>query len=260
MQLRHLALGVEQDRSGARARGPRLGELSFEFRGAAGEGRIDDVFERQRRGIGHHRDDVLHGDLGAAARIEGELADFIAGGGAVAAEQRDQQSPRVGRQRQAGRAQLIVDQPRAILLAVGIARQRRGILGAFAQIAQRRIAAQIAGLDHHAAFGNAGAEQCFDRRRDVAAAGLQPHGAATAEQRNGQRLLDQPRRIGADVLAFEPRQRERIARIVDRGLDESVDAFADQAGVRAEHQHHRARRIGARDEAVDVRSFDRDHA
>ncbi len=110
MQLRDLALSVEQDRSGAGSRGPRLGELSFEFCGTAGKGRIDDVFERQRRGIGHHGDDVVDADLAAAAGIERELVDLVARGGAVAAEQRDQQSARVGRQRQPGRAHLVVDQ------------------------------------------------------------------------------------------------------------------------------------------------------
>ena len=156
-------------------------------------------------------------------------------------------------------AHLAVDQLRPVALAVGIAGQRRGILGALAQHAQRRIAPQIAGLDDDAAIDDVDAEQRLDRRRDIAAAGLHPHRAAAAEQRDGLRLLDEPRRIGGHVLAFEPRQRERIVDVVDRRLDQRIDAFADQAGVRTEHQHHRPRRIGARDEGVDIGGFDRNH-
>ena len=164
-----------------------------------------------------------------------------------------------GVKRQPGGAHLVVDQPRPVAFAVGVAGQRRGVLGALAQRAQRRIAAQIAGLDDDAAFGERRAEQRLDRRRDVAASRLHPDRAAAAEQRHGLRLLDQARRLGGELLAFEPRQRERIVGIVDRRLDDGVDAFADQAGVRAEHQDHRPRRIGAGDEGIDVGGFDSDH-
>src|SRR6185312_14928450 len=111
----------------------------------------------------------------------------------------------------------------------GVARQRRGVLGALDQRPQRRIALEIAGLDDDAAFVVAEREQRLDRRRDVAAAGLDPHRALAAEQRNGLRLLDEARRLGRQFIAFEPRQRERIVRIVDRALDQRIDALADEA-------------------------------
>ena len=97
-------------------------------------------------------------------------------------------------------------------------------------------------------------EQRLDRGHEVAAAGPDPDRARAAEQRHGVRLLDQPRRLGRELVAVEPHQRERIVRIVDRGADDRLGALAHQAGVGAEHQHDRARRIGARDEGIDVGS------
>ncbi len=99
----------------------------------------------------------------------------------------------------------------------------------------------------------------LDRRRDIAASGLEPHRAPAAEQRHGLRLFDKPRRLGGDRLAFEPRQRERIVDVVDRGFDDGAGAFADETGIRTEHQHHRPRRIGTRDESVDIGGFDGNH-
>ena len=91
-----------------------------------------------------------------------------------------------------GGAHLAVDEPPQIALGIGIAGQRRGVLGALAQRAQRRVAAQIAGLDHHAAFARRAGPALLDGGRDVAAAGLHPHRAAAAEQRDGLRLFDEP--------------------------------------------------------------------
>ena len=64
----------------------------------------------------------------------------------------------------------------------------------------------------------------------------------------------------ASVVAVEAHQRERIVGIVDRRLDERLGALAHQAGVGAEDQHDRPRRIGPRDEGIDVGGFERDHA
>ena len=88
---------------------------------------------------------------------------------------------------------------------------------------------------------------------------LHQHRAAAAEQRNGVRLLDQPRRIGGELLALDAHKRERIVGIVDRGAHQRVDALAHQPGVRPEHQHDRLRRIGPGDEAIDVGGFDGGH-
>ena len=77
------------------------------------------------------------------------------------------------------------------------------------------IAPQIAGLDYDAAFGDTGPEQRFDSRRDVAACSLQPDRATAAEQRDSLRFLDQARRIGGHVVAFEPRQRDVRAALIE---------------------------------------------
>ena len=54
------------------------------------------------------------------------------------------------------------------------------------------------------------------------------------------------------LLGFEPHQRERIVHVIDRRLDQRVDALADQAGVGTEDQHDRPRRIGPGEEGLDV--------
>ena len=128
---------------------------------------------------------------------------------------------RVRRQRQAGGAHLAVDEAPQIAFGVGVAGQGRRVFGALAQRAQRRVAAQVAGLDHHAAFAGGQGKKRLDGGRDVAASGLHPHRAAAAEQRDGLRLLDEPARLGGNVLAVEPHQRERVGRIVDRRGDDA---------------------------------------
>ena len=59
----------------------------------------------------------------------------------------------------------------------------------------------------------------------------------------------------APLLGFEPHQRERIAHIIDRRLDQSVDALADEARVGTVDQHDRPRRIGPRQEFFRCRRF-----
>ena len=59
VQLRELALRIEQDRSRRRAGDARLAELDFEFAWTPGERRIDDVFNRKRRRVGNDSGDVL---------------------------------------------------------------------------------------------------------------------------------------------------------------------------------------------------------
>ena len=91
-----------------------LANWNFDLAGAAGEGRIDERIERQRRGVGHHRDHVVELDALLAVGVERELADFAARGQAVAAEQRHQRGAGVGRDRETGLAHLVVDQAREI--------------------------------------------------------------------------------------------------------------------------------------------------
>ena len=195
-----------------------------------------------------------------AVCVEHQLAQLGARGAAIAAEQGRQRGPRIFRDRQVRGAQLFVDQPREVARRIGVTGNRDRIPGALARVAQRGAALEIAGLDHDAAIAQADAEHGFHRRHDVAASGAHADRAPPAEQRNGRRLVDQPRRIGRERIAVETHQRERIVEVVDRCLDDRVDALADKAGVGTEHQYDGARRIGTGDERVDLARFQRDHA
>ena len=260
VQLRELALRGEKDRADGAAGGARLGKLRLELGRAAGECRVNEVVERQRRSVGDDGGHLIDADRAAAGGVEDELAQLAARSGAVAAEQRNEQSARVRRQRQAGGAHLAVDEAPQIAFGIGIAGQGRGVLGALAQRAQRRVAAQVAGLDHHAAFaGRAGREA---PRRRARCCGFRP----SPTPRGGRRTAGwsaPPRRAGAGlggkVLAVEPHQRERVRRIVDRRGDDGVHALADEAGVRAENQNDRRRPIETGQIGIHVRGLDRDH-
>ena len=125
---------------------------------------------------------------------------------------------------------------------------RGGVLGALAERAQRRVLAQLAGLDHHAAFARRGAEQRLDRGAKLRAPALTQ--TARRPPNSGMVLASSTRRDGSDgeLVAFEPRERERIVDVVDRGADQRLGALAHQAGVGAVDQHHRLRRIGLGEE------------
>ena len=107
--------------------------------------------------------------------------------------------------------------------------------------------------------GDGGATSISTRGRRCCGAGLDQHGAPAAEQRHGVGFLDQPRRIGGELVALDAHEGEGSAGIVDRGLDQRVDALAHQPCVRPVHQHDRLRRIGPGDEAIDVGGFDGGH-
>src|SRR5262249_17507474 len=62
-----------------------------------------------------------------------------------------------------------------------------------------------------------------------------------------------------EIVAIEARQLERVLGIVDRCADQCFGALAHEAGIGAEHQHDRPRRIGPRHEPLDVGAFERDH-
>src|SRR5437763_875320 len=97
------------------------------------------------------------------------------------AEQGNERRSRVRRDRQVGRAHLLVHEPTKIALAVRIAGNHRGALGALARDAQRRVAFQVAGFDHHPAIADLDGEQSFDAGHDVARADAQMHGASATE-------------------------------------------------------------------------------
>ena len=169
----------------------------------------------------------------------------------VAAEKRHQRGARVGRDRQARLPHLVVDQPRDLALAIGIAGDRDGVLRALAQAAQRRAAAKIAGLDHHAAIGRGCGDQRLHRRRDVAAAGLDPDRAACRRTAEWCWL---PRPAGTDCrtgrrLRCAPAKTDR--RDCRPKRDDFLRALAHQAGIGAVDQHHRPRRIRAGDKGID---------
>ena len=236
-----------------------LPNCDFEIGGLAGEGRVDHGVERQRRGVGDDREHVVERDALLAVGVERELADLAARGLPVAADQRHERGAGVGRDGEPGLLHLVVDQPDQVALGVDIAADDGGEFRFLAERAHRRGAAKIAGLDDDPAIGRRRGENRFDRGREIAAAGLDPHRALAAEQRHGVRLLGEPRRLGGERVAFKPHQRERVVHVRDRGVDELFRALVHEARVGAEHQHDRLRRIGARDEGVGVLVFDRDH-
>ena len=181
-------------------------------------------------GVGHHRHHVVERDAFLAVGVERELADLAARGLAVAADQRDERRARVWRDGEPGLAHLVVDQPEQIALGVGDSREHRR--GSWPSRRPRGAARCGADRRLRSRCGNRSggvADQPLDRGGKVAAAGLDPDRAPAAEQRHRVRLLDQPRRLGRQRVAVKTHQRERIARIVDRGLDELFDALAAPA-------------------------------
>mgnify|MGYP003693733249 CR=1 FL=1 len=138
VQPRGLALRRGDDHAGIGAGDHRFSKLALDSRGVAGERAVDDRIELQFGGVGDDRHDVLERHLALAVGVERELAQFVAGGPAVAAEQRHQDRTGIGRNAQAGNAQFVVDQFGQIALGVGIAGDRDRRLGALAGLAQRR--------------------------------------------------------------------------------------------------------------------------
>ena len=156
-------------------------------------------------------------------------------------------------------AQFVVDQSCEIALAVGIAGDRDRGLGALAGLAQRRFRPQLAGLDHDAAILQRRLRQRVDAAGKTARAGADADGAAAAEQRHRHGFIDQPRRLGRELVAVEPHQRERIVGIIDRGRQQRVGALAHEAGVGTVKQDDRTAGIGPGEKGVDFFSAKRDH-
>ncbi len=131
---------------------------------------------------------------------------------------------------------------------------------ALARRAQRRIALEIAGLDDDTAIGSRrGGEHALHGRREIAAAGLDPDGAAATEQRHRVGFLDQPLGLVGECVALDAGEREGVADILDRTGDQRDDAFPHQPRIGSVHQDDRSGRIGSGDETVDVGVLDRHH-
>ena len=250
VQLRELALRGEEDRADGAAGGARLGKLRLELGRAAGERRVNEFVERQRRSVGDDGGHLVDADRAAAGGVEDELAQLAARSGAVAAEQRNEQRARVRRERQAGGAHLAVDEARPDRARYRHSRAapRRSWRARTARAAARcgagRRPRSPRGIRCRAARAVprprarcCGCRPCTHTARRPPNSGMV---CASSTSRAG---------LGGDVLAVEPHQRERIGRIVDRRGDDGVDALADEAGVGAEDQHDRRRPVEARQKA-----------
>ena len=121
----------------------------------------------ERGCIRHDRQHVVDLDTLVAPRIKRELAQLRARGAAIAAEQRDERSTGVRRDGQIRSAHLVVDQAAERDLVVDVTRHGGRDLRLLAQHAQRRVFAQITGLDDDTAIARRRFQQHFDRGKDV---------------------------------------------------------------------------------------------
>ena len=260
MQPRRLALGGGNDHAGIGAGDHGLGELAFDQVRLAGKGAVDDRIDLQFGRIGDHRHHVVERDLALAVRVERELAQFVARGLTVAAEQRHQRRARVGRDPQVRDPQFIVDQFREVALAVGIAADRDRGLGALAGLAQRRLRPQLAGLDHDAAILQAAMSASVStplaKLREPARTRI-----ARRPPNSGTVMASSTSRDGSAESSSPSslHQRKRIVGIVDRGRQQRVGALAHQAGIGTVEQDDGPRRIGPGEKSVDLFSAKRDH-
>ena len=191
--------------------------------------------------------------------IERELAQLVARGLAIAAEQRRQCRARLRRDAQTRQPQFVVDQFGQIALAVGIAGNRDRGFGALAGLAQRRFRPELSGLDDDAAILDRRIGQRIDAAGKVARAGADANRAAATEQRDGHGFLDQPRRLGGEFVAGKAHQRKRVVGVVDRGGNQRVGALAHQPGVGTIEQDDRSSRIGPGEIRIDFPAAQRHH-
>src|SRR5262245_62599983 len=250
MQLRAVPQRVRQDWAGPRAGRAYLAELRFELAGAAGERGIDHAVDRQRRGVGGHRHDVIQLDARLAAREQRELADFMARRETIAAEQGKECGAGIRRNGKLKFPQLVIDETEQVSFRVGVARQRGGLFCALANGAQRRTALEIAGLDNDAAVRRGSGNERLQCGSKVARARFHPDCAAATEERNRVRLLDEARRLARELIAIEARELKRILRIVDRSTHQRFRALAHQARVGSKDQYDWP--IGAGEESLDL--------
>ena len=191
--------------------------------------------------------------------IERELFKLGATHQPVFPERAEQQAAGFGTGDKAGVAQAALDQRLQIRFRVGLALDRRALLGALDQLAQRRVAPQRASGQHDRAMRRRRADKRRQRRNDRFAAGLDEDGAPSAKERRGVGLVEQRKRVGSDAVAAHLDELEGIAAIVDAFLDERERALAHHARVGAEDQEKKDA-LGRRgDEAFGVATLDRRH-
>src|SRR5215831_16272362 len=106
-------------------------EIDFDVARPTGERRIDEA--------------------AAVQSIDDEFFDLRTRGAAIAADQRRQQCPSVGRYRHSGVAHLLIDQASEIASGIRVTRQRRDNRCALTERTQRRAPSQITRLDDDSA-------------------------------------------------------------------------------------------------------------
>ena len=182
----------------------------------AGKGAIYIRIKLQLRRVGDHCHHIVERDLALAVGIEGELAQFVARGLAVAALTNDINTARASAAIRRLDARNSSSISRAeVALGVGISADRDRGLGALARPSQRRFRPQLAGLDHDAAILYRQIGQRVDSASKTTGAGAHANGAAATEHRDGHGFVDQPRRFGRQFVAVEPPQRAGVVGIVD---------------------------------------------
>src|SRR4029079_8379323 len=92
----------------------------------------------------------------------------------------------------------------------------------------------------------------------AARAGAHANGAAAAKQRHGHGFVDQPRRLGREVLAIQAHHREGIVGIIDGGSQQRVGALANEPGIGTVQQDDGTAGIGPGEKGVDFFSAKRD--
>ena len=260
VQPRGLALRGGDDHAGIGAGDHGFGKFAFDHLGPAGKGAVDDRIELQLGRIGDDRHHVVERDLALAMGIERELAQLVARGLAVAAEQRHQRRAGIRRDAQIGDPELVVDQLGEVALGVGIAGDRDGGLGALAGLAQRR-------------FRRAARRprsRCGNPSRAISASVSMPLAKLREPART--RMARRPPNSGTVMASSTSRdgsaessspsslhQREGIVGIVDGRRHQRIGALAHQAGVGTVEQDDRTAGIGPGEKGVDLFSAQRDH-
>ena len=225
----------------------------------AGKCRVDDRVHHQRRRVRHDRLDMRHRDGAVAGGIERQLLQLAAAEQAVGAEQPGQGLARVAVEAQPEFAQHGLGQDRDVAGLVRVAGQRDRGLGALQQGPQRIAGLQVARLDDHPGIGRRIRQQRCQRGCERLGAGPHEDAAPAAEQADRAGLVDQPQRIGRDVVTVDPHQLERVVGVVDRGPGQLPGALAHQPGIGAEDQHHRIAGVGPTQEGLDLVRLLGDH-
>ena len=259
MQQRQPLRQARDEKAGIAAVGEIAPRARLEPRPVADQRGVDRRVERRGRSVGDDRLDVVDLDARLAVRIENELGDFAARRAAVRAHQPDQIVARLRRDGHAGGARLRVDQRPERAPVVGIAFDRRRVVGLLERAAQRSAAFQRSRLDDDRAIDRRPREQRRQRRQQIARLRLDPHGARAAEHRHRIDFVGERAGIARHGVAVETRQQQRIGGALQRRADQRLDALVDEpfVGAMNEEEAHVARR--PLDEGVGRHVADRRH-